>query len=304
MKKKVVLLSMVAGIAAVTLSSYHAGPAANGYDCTGAESAATGSFANQTGCYGGGCHGGSSSTGSSTVAVAIELDSAGGVATTHYKGGMTYTVKITGTNTGTTTPYYGFQLAALKDSVSRSTNSDAGTWASTGLPASTHIAAPGTYTQLNVPEQSAAIAISGTTFTQSFSWTAPATGTGTISFWGAANFTVSSGGHSNSSSDRWNTNHIIIHEWTSTTAVANVENNIEVVAFPNPVVNTLNFQLGNANGACTITVTDLSGKTVAQENVAAANQTVSINTNGWNKGLYMVTVSNNGNNKTVTVSKN
>ena len=185
MKKKILLFTLCGSIAVIGFSSYHAGAARNGYDCTGAESAGTGSFANPTGCYaGGGCH---SSAATSTISVAIEMDSTGGVPTTMYKPGNTYTVKITGTATSGSFPKYGFQLNALKGTASTTSNADAGTWTTTGLPTNTQCTAPGSYTQLTVMEQSTAIALSGSSFTQTFTWTAPAAGTGTISFWGAAN---------------------------------------------------------------------------------------------------------------------
>jgi hypothetical protein len=98
MKKQVLIITVCAGLGALMFSSYGAGPASNGYDCTGAETA--GSLGNFTGCSsGGGCHKNSVTT---TVGVALELDSAG-VPVTRYKAGMTYTVKLTGTNgTGNT----------------------------------------------------------------------------------------------------------------------------------------------------------------------------------------------------------
>ena len=281
MKKRFLLLTAIAGMGYLVFSSASAGPARAGYDCTGAESAGTGSFANPTGCMsGGGCHG-SAATG--TITVALELDSAG-VATTHYRPGKTYTIKITGTNgTGTTT------------------ESDAGTWSSS-VPASTHVQAPGTYTQLTVAEHSSAISVSGTSFTQSFTWTAPTSNVGSISFWGAANFV--NGNTNADAGDKWNTNHIQIDIWPSTLSVADISSEFTVNAFPNPATTNLNLQLANAQpGTYTVQVFSMNGSLVAAQNmeVNSASQPTNINTSNWATGLYNVVIEKDGSRKSLMV---
>jgi Secretion system C-terminal sorting domain/Reeler domain len=292
MKKKILLFGLVAGIGSLTLSSYHAGPAANGYDCTGAESAGTGSYANPTGCTTGHCHANSAS---SAVSVSIELDSAG-VATTHYKGGMTYTVKVIGSTTGSNTKY-GFQLNSLIGTTSTSSNMDAGTWATTGLPSGTHVTPPGSYTQLTCVEQSMALASS--TLPQSFSWTAPAAGTGTISFWAAVNFVNGNG--SADAGDIWNTVSSIISEWPASTGVAEVAG-ADLKVFPNPTVDVLNIAMTAGN--CTVNVFDLNGKVVASTNSTTNGHTLAINTASWTPGVYQVVVANGADRKVVSVVKN
>ena len=303
MKKRILLFTAVAGITSLGISSYHSGAANNGYDCTGAEAAGTGAFVNSTGCNfsGSGCHATAATTG---IIIGIELDSAG-VATTHYKGGATYTVKITGDGTATSNSRYGFQLSALKDSVSTTTNVDAGTWASTGLPSGTRLSAPSSGTQLTCMEQSSAQ--SGATFSHSFTWTAPAAGTGTISFWGVSNF-VNGNGNADGG-DVWNTNHIIIHEWPATstsTGVAAVSNSIILKAYPNPVTNILNLQMNNVvPGSYTLQVLDMTGRNVATQVIDAisTNYTTVINTSGWNTGNYQLVVANGSERQVLQVTK-
>src|ERR1700722_18150760 len=109
-KIKFLLSLFVATSFYIAISGYKEGPANyQGWECTGAETG----LGNPTGCYGGsGCHSSSATAG---IAVVLELDSTGGVPTTHYTGGLTYTVKITGTNnTGNNLPKYGFQKACIK----------------------------------------------------------------------------------------------------------------------------------------------------------------------------------------------
>ena len=302
MKKRILLFTAIAGMGYLVFSSHSAGPARSGYDCTGAEAGGTGNYANPTGCStGGGCH---STSATSTIAVTLELDSAGGVATTHYKAGMTYTVKIIGTNTGTSLPKYGFQLDAMKGTAPATTVSDAGTWATTGLPTNTHITVPGTYTYLTVAEHSAALTLTGSTFTQSFTWTAPVAGTGVISFWGAANFV--NGNAAADAGDVWNTNHLVINEWPATTSVASVSNEISVTAYPNPVSTSLNVKMENAQeGTYSLRVIDINGRMVANENiiVTSADATTNINTANWANGTYHVQLQKDGFSKTIAVVK-
>ena len=304
MKKRILLFSLSLAIGSLAVSSYRNGAGSNGYDCTGAESAGTGTLANPTGCStGGGCHGSAATT---TIGVTLELDSAG-VATTHYVGGHTYTIKITGTNgTGSSLPNYGFQIAALKGTASAATESDAGAFATTGLPTSTHLVAPSSLTQLTIAEQSSPLSASGTTCTQSFTWTAPAAGTGNISFWGAVNFVNGNG--SADAGDKFNTGSLQITEITSAShvSVAEVQHNISINAFPNPIANSFMLHAEGLNdGSYSVHIFDINGKLVADETAEAAGGKFSsrINSSAWAAGLYNVLVSGNGVNQVVTISK-
>ncbi len=302
MKKKILLFTAIAGMGYVIFTSATSGPARSGYDCTGAETACTGSYANPSGCAAAaGCHG---SAATSTITATIELDSAG-VAKTQYKPGVTYTVKITGNNGSSTTfTKYGFQLTSIKGAASAATVSNAGTW-STTVPTGTHLQAPGTYTLITIAEHSAPITMSGTSFSQSFTWTAPATGTGTISFWGAANF-VNNDGRANAP-DFWNTGSLVVTEMpASTTSIASTATG-SFKAFPNPVNNTLNLEFGNTEaGAYSVNVFDMSGKCISNQNIDAtsANYVTSLNTSNWTAGIYNVVLENNGTRTVTSVVKN
>ena len=226
------------------------------------------------------------------------------MATTHYKGGVVYTVKITGTNTGAALPKYGFQLAAMKGTSNAVTPvADAGVLSA--APTGTHITPPGTYTYLTIGEHSSAISLGGgSTFTQTFTWTAPTAGTGTISFWGAANFVNGNGNQD--AGDLWNTNNLIINEWPASTGVATVANNISVTAYPNPVINNLNLQMDNTQtGTYSLQVFDNAGRTVAAEKIAVNgnNHTANINTANWATGTYQVVVEKDNYRRVISVVK-
>jgi len=311
MKKKILLFTLVAGFSLAILTSGRNGAGAEkGYDCTGAETG----LGNFTGCGGAsGCH---STTASAGIAIGLELDSAG-VPTTHYKGGMSYTVKITGTNNTTSTlTKFGFQVSCITGTTAVTTPTNAGTFASTGLPASVR------YTAASLPSEFACNLIehsdpipattgggsTGSTYVESFPWTAPASGTGAVSFWGVLNAVLGVGLDTNSAStsDLWNSTHIAIQEWTTPSSVANVMNNISVIAFPNPVSNTLQLQMDETTeGTYALQVFGMDGRMVANDNIAVSGKsyTTSLNTSNWTPGMYSIVLSKDGGRKVIAVVK-
>ena len=299
MKKRILLFTATLGMVYMIFSSHSAGPAAAGYDCTGAETANT-ALGNPTGCSTGhGCHATAATTG---IGVGITLSSTGGPVT-QYVAGQTYTVTITGNaGSATSNTWYGFQLNALKGTASATTNADAGTWSGTGLPTGTHKVAPGSFTQLTVMEHDMPLNSTSGTFTESFTWTAPAAGTGAISFWGAVNFINHNTGAD--AGDLWNTNMVVINELP--TSVANVSNNISLKAFPNPVINNLSLQMDNTQtGTYSLQVFDMSGKTITTETVVVdgISHTSNINTTNWLPGNYHVVIEKDGNRQVIPVVK-
>ncbi|MEI8279066.1 MAG: T9SS type A sorting domain-containing protein [Bacteroidota bacterium] len=211
------LFTAVAGLGYVTFSSSASGAGNNsGYDCTGAETG----LGNGVGC-GHGCHNSSATAG---ITVALELDSAG-TPVTQYVGGMTYTIKITGTNTtANSLPKFGFQVAVINGTSAQTTPTNAGTFQTVSNPMRNTAAQAGNFVT-NLVEQKTAIAAttgtggSGTTYVESFSWTAPAAGSGSISIWGVLNAVD---GFGTNSGDFWNSNNITITEETAGTSCATV----------------------------------------------------------------------------------
>jgi hypothetical protein len=77
---------------------------------------------------------------------------------------------------------------------------------------------------------------------------------------------------------------------TSTTGIAKNLNNAALSVFPNPVADVMAIQGLTAKGNVTINVTDVLGKVVLSEKVAAA-QNVSVNVSNLKKGAYTVEIS-------------
>ncbi len=282
-------LSIIYVLAAMScyfvINGYHAGPAANGYDCTGAETG----LGNPTGCS---CHG-SAVTG---IGVTIELDSVG-VPTTHYVGGMSYTVKISGINNTTTSlPKFGFQLGSILGTAAMTTPTNAGTW-STSCPPSTHYSAPsaGNYVVGLVEQSTALTATTGTggngsTYVETFNWTAPVASTGTISFWGALNAVNGTG---SSSGDKYNINHVAISEWPATNAVSSIESiNSDINVFPNPTNDrtTISYQLASNFVKGEIRITDINGNIVETLPVSNGSTNMTVDCTSYAQGVYFFTL--------------
>ena len=293
MRKQVTFISFIAIAISLVLCSYREGPATySGWDCTGAETG----LSNRAGCStGGGCH---ASAATPAITVALELDSAG-IPVTKYVAGKSYTVKITGTNTGTTNqPGFGYQICCIRGAVAQVTPASAGTW---GTPPSTsQLATPQANNfVLNIIEHESVIppttgtGSTGTTYVRVVPWTAPATGIDTVSFWTALN-AVNDNGRADAG-DLWNTNHLVVTAEDSLAVIPNgiasvTEGNL-IKVYPNPVNDVLNLQFDNAqNGSYDVLVYNVSGQVVASEKVDfnANSNSTSLNTSGWAPGIYFV----------------
>ncbi|MEI6507175.1 MAG: T9SS type A sorting domain-containing protein [Bacteroidota bacterium] len=294
MKKRTFIYWVAAIICGTMFSSYNAGPGSQGWDCTGAETGLN----NPTGCSAGnGCHSSSANTG---IAVSVELDSVG-VPTTHYKAGMTYTLKLTGTNnTISNLPKFGFQLGCIKGSAAAVTPVPTGSWVSP-TPTGTHLAAPQAQNFV-VPmlEQTTALAPTsgtggvGTIYSKTFTWTAPVSGTGTISMWAVLN--AVNGNNNNDAGDLWNTTHLVINEWPANTGISSIgENNMRIKIFPIPAQNNLNFSYTlNQSSSVTIQLFDLQGKvvtTLLNEDQTAGEKNLNVPfLDNLRNGIYFVKV--------------
>ena len=294
----------------VVVSSYHEGPAFyNGYDCTGAETGTpTATF---RGCGNGStaCHG---SSATATLPVTLEIDStATGTPVTSYVPGRTYYVKISGTNnTALTLPKYGFQVTAIKGTTASASPVNAGTFQSTGLPANVQYTPHASPDSCNIVEHSNSLSpasgsgAAGTTYVTTFTWTAPASGTGTVSFWGALNAVSGTYTHEGSTANpdsTWNVAMVSLTENTHV-GVAEVNNEIALNVYPNPVVNNLNIQVTSANQeGYTYQVYDMTGRVVVAEQPLKTSTVVAAG--NWRNGIYLLKVTGNGTSKTTTIVK-
>jgi hypothetical protein len=287
MKKSTLLKFAAVGVAGyLMVCGYASGPAANGYDCTGAETG----LGNPAGCStGGGCHSSSATAG---ITVAIQLDSAGGKSTKYYVAGGSYTIKITATNTTSNNlPKFGFQLGAILGSTARTTPTPEGTFP-TPYPTNTHYSAPAASEYVvGVVEHSTQLSPttgtggSGTTYSETIKWTAPAGSTGTCSLWVAMNC-VNDNGNADAG-DLWNTNHLVITQITPT-GIAAVANDNGVKIYPNPFTSYATFAFDNGVNNATITLYDMTGKEV--KTLDFSGKEVQVQRDGLASGIYFYNV--------------
>ncbi len=293
MKIKSLLILFAAVTCGIVFSSYREGAATYGsWQCTGSET----DQSNPNGCKGGGCHAGSATPG---IAITLELDSAG-ISTTHYVGGGTYTVKITGTNNTTSSlPKFGLQISCIKDSIAQAAPTNEGTWKAP-FPTSTQYSPPATYYLAGVVEQitpltpTSGSGAKGTIYSETFNWTAPAAGTGTISFWGVINAVNNNG--TNDAGDLWNSTKITVHELGATGIASLEENTLGISIFPNPATTqaTLNYIL-KENTDVHADLYDIYGNKITalfsgEQNAGEHQQMVNLSSLSLKSGMYLIVI--------------
>lgn len=211
MKKKLILLPLSGALLYLFLTSNAAGPGGtSAQERTGASGLA--------GCGGSSCHGTLSSPG---VSLSIQLLS-GTTPVTSYSGGGTYTIRLSGINTiASSLPKFGFQVAAVKTS----TTTNAGILSAIS---GTHLVP---VSGINLVEHNplplpptTGTGGGGSSYVVNIPWTAPVSGTGSVSLFGAINL-VNNNTFADAG-DNWKGTSLIISEISSTlgpiTGVTNI----------------------------------------------------------------------------------
>lgn len=283
MKKKILLFTLTAGFCYVGLTSLRMGPATSS-----TAGNRTGAKSTTTNCGGPGCHGGTSA---STIAK-IRVDSAGGVEVAQYVAGMAYTVTVTGKHP--TLPAFGFQFA----SVSGTGAAQLQAGVCSALPSGV---AEHTLTGLKLIEQTDTIAAPSPadSFSKSFTWTAPAAGTGTVSMYLTVN--AVNGNLMVDAGDGCANTSITLTEYTPPSSVGSLSKRIGAMAYPNPVSNQLNVDLSGLNGVVSINVIDLAGRNVYS--TRTNEKMLNINTSDWASGLYNLIVTDDAGKEVIRIAK-
>ena len=162
-----------------------------------------------TGSKGCSCHGNTSS-----INPIVELDSAG-VAVLSYVAGMSYTVKLSGTQVSGKA-YFGYELSLVKAAGAGSSSAaQAGTWGT--LPSGNKSS-----TSRVMIEQSTRLSASSNMYSISIPWTAPVAGTGSVRIYGILNAVNGDGNTSGDGAQNASNNGLTITESTGGCPTASI----------------------------------------------------------------------------------
>lgn len=266
MKKRFLLLTFTLGVLAFTFMSNSGGRAsvANA-DSTGANG---GPFCQQ-------CH----SAGAFNPSLTIELLEEGTTnAVTQYVPGMVYDVKMTVTADGGQSGF-GAQMAAFS-----------GTNVLAGLSAPSSNAQVGTLNGGDYLEQSG---LSTTDGVFSGKWTAPAAGTGDVTFFGAG---IAANGNGMTGGDGSTKGELTITEDLTSSVLGAEKLATELRVFPNPVANVLNIEtVGTTTGQHTLTITNMVGQVVLNQQINLfGNDRTQFDVSHLATGNYNLTLAQDG----------
>lgn len=117
--------------------------------------------------------------------------------------------------------------------------------------------------------------------TWTFDWTAPATGNGPVTFYGAFN---AAGGATTAFGDSIFTSSTVVSEDPTTVGIEEVAS-ANITVYPNPVADNLN--VSNAAGGI-VTITDANGKVINTVQAVSNNEAVDVS--ALAPGIYLVSV--------------
>lgn len=182
------------------------------------------------------------------------------VITAGYAPGSDYTITVTVTKTGQTA--FGFGFEALN-----SNNTLAGTLTATNAFTQTMTGAG----PVNMVHNGSGLGTDSYTF--SFKWTAPAIGTGAVTFYASGNACNEDSGVSG---DYVYTTSMALTEGTPNVGIAAINSNSIIAVYPNPAAHSL--CINNTSGqSLNVIMYDLTGKMVfARDNISTQNDKISL----------------------------
>jgi hypothetical protein len=217
------------------------------------------------------CH----NAGSFNPAAVIEILS-GDTPVTEYEPGVQYTMRITTTASGNPANY-GFQAVALD-----AANANAGAWIA-GAGYQTLDLSGRSYAEQDAP---------GTSNVYNVAWTAPAAGTGDVSFYAAT--TTTNGNGASSGDNGAVAPAVTLAEDMGSNVADQGIGKMELTVMPNPVGSTMTYKaIGRDNGDYQLQITDAFGKIVKVQtvNLVTGENQNSIDVSTLAKGVYILQIS-------------
>jgi hypothetical protein len=260
MKTKIAAAAVMLAVGSIFIVEFSVPAGAN---ATGAPAGNTGSPGDGTNCTS--CHTGSPSTQAGLITSTVP--------NTGYVPGQTYT--ITGSITASGKTKFGFQI-----SPQNTAGVLKGTMAITNS-TNTQLVSSGKY----VTHKFAGTSFPSGTATWSFDWTAPAAGSGDVTFYGSFNATNS---NSTTTGDAITLSSLVVPENLST-GIEALAASVSVAVYPNPFVDDV-FIKNSANEAAMmdVSVIDINGKVV--KSVSQLKSGASVNLQELATGVYTLRI--------------
>ncbi len=215
-----------------------------------------------------GCHGG----GGITTDLGIQVMDPNGAIVSSYVPGVVYDVMVTMNVTSGSASGYGFQMVSLMDAM----DTDVAAFSNPG--SNTQIATAGgrQYAEHN-----------GTSSSNTFSvkWTAPATGSGSVTFYASGNAV---NGNGNITGDGADDGSLSLLE-SDPSSVSGVINDFDMTVFPNPVRDVLNLSSTEVQFAnLDFQIVDMTGKIVRTGNTILSGGNTELDVNEFSSGNYTI----------------
>lgn len=242
MKRSFILFPVILVGLYLSLGSNASGPASAG---NGIRNGGPGSNGNCAACHGGG-------SGTTTMTISLKEKASGTAADGKYKPGTVYTVTIGGNNANLA--FFGFQLTAAN-----TTNHQAGTFGNFG--SNKHQTTIG---GLQVVEHSQTLAKTNGAYLAEFDWTAPAAGTGNVTFYGIINGVNDDDAITGDKPSAPIT--LALTETTSPTGIKDLAGISDLGLYPNPANDKLFLSSNQLTpGRYTISIYDMAGRKVKEQ---------------------------------------
>ncbi len=262
MKKKFILvLSVLMASGMVWDAQFHHATGNSG----SAPSGNTGSPFDGSSCARIGCHTGGPAQTNQVVSLTGNIPAEG------YSPGQTYNMTVTMSNGGSR---FGFSLSPQSTQ-----GALLGTLIASGA-GTTLNGAGGKY----LTHTSSGTSGSGSK-SWTFQWTAPAAGTGTVTFYGAYNFANNNGGTSGDV--------IVTHAQTFSENLATSLSEVSgsrLEIFPNPVEDHINIRMADVDEVIMVTLMGVDGRVVLQEKHVQGNIRIELTNRKVPSGVYMLAI--------------
>lgn len=274
MKKHLLIVAAAAGFFYLSLSSFQLAPTykAQNLNCT--EGPGSGGTCSSAGA---GCHDAVTHTlGTTKITVRKKSLGMNSAAVTEYQNDSTYYVTISVKHPSLNS--FGIQAEVLNDS-----DKNYGVTTAAGHLTGDTIGGLYVVSSNKIPGADSA----------TFEWKAPSSDTADVMVYGAGAMCNDDGSPMNDSLFKLNTATLT---WIPTpNNVAELKKGLEIAAYPNPITgNVLNIKLlNNSTGNFNVTAYNVNGQKIYQSKVNISNpgKYITINTENWAKGMYILNVS-------------